>query len=106
MKALTLLTTTWFIVPALLLMLKYKKLESKHKQLFFVLMIPFLLRLVFDKRVGAKCCDGSDSTSIGSGTCSWHEGVRLWKYESFVKKPILNLLVGGNTEYYVIACNF
>jgi hypothetical protein len=105
MKALTLLTTTWFIIPALLLMFRYKKLESKHKQLLILLMIPFLLRLVFDKRIGANCCDGSESTSVGSGTCSWHTGVCYWKYKSFIENPMLNILVGGRIEYSVPTSN-
>lgn len=33
------------------------------------------------KRIGAKCRDGTSSYSIGSGTCSHHNGVKSWKYE-------------------------
>lgn len=29
-------------------------------------------------RIGAKCKDGSSSTSIGSGACSHHGGVNYW----------------------------
>ena len=30
--------------------------------------------------VGATCADGWRSYSAGSGTCSWHGGVRNWEY--------------------------
>jgi hypothetical protein len=29
-------------------------------------------------RIGAKCMDGTTSTSTGSGTCSSHGGVDYW----------------------------
>ena len=32
-------------------------------------------------RVGAICNDGWRSSSTGSGTCSWHQGVREWLYQ-------------------------
>lgn len=101
MKALTLLTTTWFIIPMLILVVRYHKLEAKHKRILILLMLPILFRLFFDKRIGANCCDGSDSSSVGSGTCSWHEGVCSWQYKSFIQDPYLNFLFGGNTEYSV-----
>lgn len=30
------------------------------------------------QRIGAVCCDEWNSSSIGSGTCSSHDGVREW----------------------------
>ncbi len=30
-------------------------------------------------RVGAKCCDGSNSKATGRGACSHHGGVKYWK---------------------------
>ena len=32
------------------------------------------------KKIGATCSDGTTSNSIGSGTCSHHDGVSSWKY--------------------------
>lgn len=101
MKALTLLTTTWLVIPLLILVFRHQKMESKYKRMLLLLLIPFLFRLVFDKRVGANCCDGSESSSVGSGTCSWHDGVCSWQYQSFIQDPYINLLFGGNTEYSV-----
>lgn len=36
-------------------------------------VLPYL-----DEHSGAVCRDGWVSTSVGSGTCSWHGGVRMW----------------------------
>ncbi len=33
------------------------------------------------KRIGATCEDGSKSSSVGQGTCSYHGGVDQWAYE-------------------------
>jgi hypothetical protein len=30
-------------------------------------------------RVGAKCCDGTNSKATGRGACSHHGGVKYWK---------------------------
>jgi len=32
------------------------------------------------KRDGCICRDGTNSSAIGSGACSWHGGVRHWTY--------------------------
>ena len=37
-------------------------------------------------RVGAYCEDGTESNSIGSGTCSHHGGVDYWKTETVYNK--------------------
>lgn len=31
------------------------------------------------RRVGAKCCDGTNSNATGRGACSHHGGVKYWK---------------------------
>lgn len=31
------------------------------------------------RRVGAKCCDGTNSKATGRGACSHHGGVKYWK---------------------------
>ena len=33
------------------------------------------------KKLGARCEDGWNSDSTGSGTCSSHGGVETWKYK-------------------------
>jgi hypothetical protein len=33
------------------------------------------------KRIGAECCDETFSDATGSGACSWHGGVRRWRYK-------------------------
>lgn len=37
---------------------------------------------------GAKCNDGTYSTSQGSGTCSWHNGVNYYFYKGEFKKTV------------------
>lgn len=34
-----------------------------------------------DYRTGAICNDGTKTTAIGEGACSWHNGVDRWSYE-------------------------
>ena len=33
----------------------------------------------FVHRIGAKCCDGTNSSATGRGACSHHGGVKYWK---------------------------
>lgn len=37
------------------------------------------------KRVGAKCCDGTNSKATGRGACSHHGGVKYWKMSDGTK---------------------
>lgn len=39
--------------------------------------------------VGSQCCDGTTSSSVGKGTCSWHGGVCANLYE--YRKRYLNI---------------
>jgi hypothetical protein len=39
--------------------------------------------------VGSQCCDGTTSSSVGRGTCSWHGGVCATLYE--YRKRYLNI---------------
>ncbi|WP_196216468.1 hypothetical protein [Flavobacterium sp. LC2016-01] len=68
---------------------RLKNLESNENDFsfkFFKYTGLLLIFLIFftcgsRKRVGATCNDGTPSYSIGSGTCSHHNGVRHWRYE-------------------------
>jgi|LakMenEpi03Aug12_release.lakeMendotaPanAssembly.Ray.scaffolds.fasta_scaffold918895_1 hypothetical protein len=44
--------------------------------------------------VGSQCCDGTTSSSVGRGTCSWHGGVCAILYE--YRKRYLN--IGGEPQ--------
>jgi hypothetical protein len=44
--------------------------------------------------VGSQCCDGTTSSSVGRGTCSWHGGVCATLYE--YRKRYLN--IGGEPQ--------
>ena len=37
-------------------------------------------------RVGAKCCDGTNSRATGRGACSHHGGVKYWKLSDGTKE--------------------
>lgn len=37
-------------------------------------------------RIGAKCCDGSNSKATGRGACSHHGGVKYWKLSDGTKE--------------------
>ena len=92
---------TWLAVPLLIYFFQSKKNARAFKYIIGSVIFILILRVTLDKRVGANCCDGSESSSVGSGTCSWHDGVCSWQYQSFVQDPYINLLFGGNTEYSV-----
>lgn len=51
----------------------------------FILVVAALLVCAYTnmtaKKNGAKCEDGWDSYSTGSGTCSHHGGVETWRYK-------------------------
>lgn len=36
----------------------------------------YVTRNPYDSNIKSRCSDGSYSTSSGSGTCSWHGGMR------------------------------
>lgn len=105
-KLLVLIFSTWNLLPVGYVVFKYVEglSTSRFDKRLLLLLVPIALRLTFDGRVGAVCCDESMSSSTGSGTCSWHDGVCYWQYEIFTKEydsEVLNLLVGGNEEYGV-----
>ena len=54
-------------------------------RLSFILVVAALLVCAYTnmtaKKIGAKCEDGWDSYSTGSGTCSHHGGVETWRYK-------------------------
>ena len=56
------------------------------------------------KLIGAECCDETVSNSTSSGTCSWHGGVRKWRYEywySDIEEPyhsIFKYTIPGTTN--------
>lgn len=56
----------------------------KRKSILFLLIL-FLGATLFTcatrERTGAKCQDGRESSAIGSGACSHHNGVKSWKYK-------------------------
>lgn len=37
------------------------------------------------ERIGAKCCDGTNSKATGRGACSKHGGVKYWKMSDGTK---------------------
>ena len=51
------------------------------KILIIGVILSILITFGTRKKIGAYCKDGTESYSIGSGTCSHHDGVKKWKYE-------------------------
>jgi hypothetical protein len=51
---------------------------------FVLIVVSFLLCTythITKKKLGARCEDGWNSDSTGSGTCSSHGGVETWRYK-------------------------
>jgi hypothetical protein len=101
LKLFVILTTTWLIIPAILLTFPQFRSNKRRRSFLIVMLLPVFFRFIFDKRVGAECCDGTNSVSVGSGTCSWHTGVCYWRYECFTESYFLILVCGGNASYSV-----
>ncbi|WP_410880338.1 DUF3761 domain-containing protein [Myroides sp. DW712] len=63
----------------------YTEKESKKLPLIRISILLIIFFTVFTfgsrKRTGAVCRDGTYSYSVGSGTCSHHNGVREWRYK-------------------------
>lgn len=63
----------------------YTEEKSKNSSLFRISILLIIVFTIFTfgsrKRIGAVCRDGTYSYSVGSGTCSHHNGVREWRYE-------------------------
>jgi hypothetical protein len=57
------------------------------------LLVLLLFLLSFNSYADAICNDGWISKSSGSGTCSWHEGVKKWLDED--GDSIIDILDGG-----------
>jgi hypothetical protein len=103
-KLLALVFTTWLIFPTGYVVFNYIGDHNNFNKKTLYFLIPLVLRFLFDYRSGALCCDTTESSSIESGTCSWHEGVCAWKYTIYTSEfnsEFLNLLAGGNDEYNV-----
>jgi hypothetical protein len=103
-KLLVLVFTTWLIYPTGYVVIKYVGDYQNFNKKTLYLLIPLILRFLFDYRSGALCCDSTESSSTGSGTCSWHEGVCAWEYTIYTSEldsEFINFLAGSNAEYHV-----
>jgi hypothetical protein len=79
---------------------KLKHMKKIKTALYSALLILFLTGLSFSDsftksepeadfykhRVGARCCDGTNSKATGRGACSHHGGVKYWIYNDGSKE--------------------